>query len=37
MVNGVPREVPRPKTKGPQAPRVFGRRGTSIEGFLSAN
>ena len=22
MVNGVPREVPRPKPKGPQAPRV---------------
>ena len=28
MVNGVPMEVPRPKSKGPQAPRVFGR-GTS--------
>ena len=28
MVNGVPREVPRPKPKGPQAPRLFGH-GTS--------
>ena len=28
MVNGVPREVPRPKPEVPQAPRVFGR-GTS--------
>ena len=28
MVNGVPREVPRPKPKEPQAPRVSGR-GTS--------
>ena len=30
-MNGVPREVPRPKPKVPQAPRVFGRgtfRGT---------
>ena len=26
MVNGVPREVPRPKPEGPQAPRVFCRR-----------
>ena len=25
MVNGVPREVPRPKPKGTEAPRVFGR------------
>ena len=24
MVNGVPREVPRPKPEGPQAQRVFG-------------
>ena len=23
MVNGVPREVPRPKPEGPQAPRVL--------------
>ena len=23
MVNGVPREVPRPKPSGPEAPRVF--------------
>ena len=33
MVNGVPRQVPRPKPEGPQAPRVFGRgtsRGTPI-------
>ena len=28
MVNGVPRDVPRPKPEGPQAPRVLGR-GTS--------
>ena len=28
MVNGVPREVPRQKPEGPQAPRIFGR-GTS--------
>ena len=33
VVNGVPREVPRPKPEGPQAPRVFGRgtsRGTAF-------
>ena len=33
MVNEVPREVPRPKPEGPQAPRVFGRgssRGTAF-------
>ena len=33
MVNGVPREVPRPKPEGPQAPRVFGlgtSRGTTF-------
>ena len=33
MVNGVPREVPRPKPEGPPAPRVFGH-GTSQE-FLA--
>ena len=26
MVNGVPREVPRAKPEGPQAPSVLGRR-----------
>ena len=25
MVNGVPREVPRPKPEGHQGPRVFGQ------------
>ena len=25
MVNGVPREVPRPKPEGPQAPRVLAK------------
>ena len=33
MVNGVPREVPRPKLKGPQGPMVFGlgtSRGTPL-------
>ena len=33
MVNGVPREVQRPKPEGPQAPRVSGRgtsRGTPL-------
>ena len=33
MVNGVPREVPRPKPEGRQAPSVLGRRtvqGTSF-------
>ena len=37
MVNGVPREVPRSKPEGPQAPRVIiiATR-TSKEGFISS-
>ena len=39
MVNVVPREVPRPKPEGPQAPRVLAAiviaTRTDKEGFLS--
>ena len=33
MVIGGPREVPRPTFKGPEAPRVFGRRTSQITPF----
>ena len=33
MVNGVPREVPRPKPEGPQTPRVLAAFGPRLISF----
>ena len=37
MVNGVHREVPRPKPLGPQATMVFGRKAFPYSVILSAS